>query len=111
MDFKIATRRFNTVIVFLVICFMSCDKSTSKRIKVKYEKDSLVKEKLILPQRMIMYRPFADSNSIDSSLIANSSLKIYSLIDGSCVECVGSIKKWINFTKTINVSVVLNSRK
>jgi hypothetical protein len=110
MNFKITTKKFNGTIVFLiviVIFFMSCDKSTNKRKEVKSERDSLVGEKLILPQRMLMYQPFSDSNSIDSARIANSSLKVYSLIDGSCVECVGSIKSWINFTKTINVPVIL----
>lgn len=93
--------------IFLVICFISCNNIGSKRKKVEYKRDNSIGKKLILPQKMMLYHPFLNSNNIDSTQIANSPLKIYSLVDGSCVECVGSIKKWIDFTKMTNIPIVL----
>lgn len=93
--------------IFPVICFISCNNIGSKKEKVEYKRDNSIGKKLILPQKMILYHPFVNSNSIDSTQIANSSLKIYSIVDGSCVECVGSIKKWIDFTKMTNIPIVL----
>ncbi len=104
MNFKIIKKFYRAILFLIVVWFVSCDNNK----KVNYDTDTSVEGKLIIPQRIVMYQPFPSSNSIvDSVKIANSSLKIYSLVDGSCATCVGSIKKWINFTKMTNIPVIL----
>lgn len=87
-------------LVFICIC---CKKQPIKEEKVRLLRDVVAAslgKKLSIPEDLQLYTPFQPYTT-DSIQLANSSLKLYSLINTGCSTCLGEIDKWFSFASKI----------
>lgn len=97
---------------FIISMFISCKREQMENEKVKLFKNIIkvnLGKKLVIPKDLQLYTPF-NHNSTDSIKLANSSLKLYSLINSSCSTCLEEINKWDSFAsklKKYKIPVIL----
>lgn len=81
---------------YIISLLISCKREQADNEKVKLFKNIVevnLGKKLVIPKDLQLYAPF-NHNSTDSIKLANSNLKLYSLINTSCATCIEEISKW-----------------
>jgi len=79
----------------------SCNKNHNKK-KINSFKtiiDNNLGKKLNIPDSLVLYKPFPNSNS---QFLSNKKMKIYSHINASCGTCIESLNVWGNLIPEFN---------
>jgi hypothetical protein len=105
---------FRKILLFcsIISTFIACKREEVDNEKVKLFKNIIevnLGKKLLIPKDLQPYSPF-NQNLTDSIKLANSSLKLYSLINTSCSTCLEEINKWDSFAsklKKYKIPVIL----
>ncbi len=90
------------VAIVCIFSLISCknDKNNEKIISLKSIIDSNIGKELIIPDSIIIYKPFLNY-AMDSVKMFNAEIKIYSRINTSCSTCFENFELWENFHKQL----------
>ena len=91
------------IFILCVIILFSCKKKINleKNQSLKVLVKSVLRQKVVLPEKMKIYKPFFDYKMSDKE-IHDSKLVVYTEINASCGTCVSKINEWNKLAKELS---------
>lgn len=82
-----------TLLIFIAMIANSCNENHNKKKIDSFKTiiDNNLGEKLNVPDSLVLYKPFPNSNN---QFLSDTKMKIYSHIDASCGTCIESLQAW-----------------